>query len=78
MESEKLKLGEVVQCAHCQGKGICTSVGPDLYQFPEHYSCDLCCAGQGKLGQKVRRAICYICGGRGHVWIGPDTVNVHE
>jgi hypothetical protein len=61
-------IGEVKQCGHCEGTGFCSG-GED--------SCKKCANAIGSNtyggGEKVS---CSTCGGKGSIWIGPDTIQI--
>ena len=70
-EEDEMAEGELIVCIHCNGSSICTK---GLYNpVGNNYSCPSCVA---KLGQspdtKIIGVICSVCGGKGHVWIGPE------
>lgn len=62
-------IGEVRTCAHCKGEGVCGGNGVD---------CCLKCARYSGHDIRVRiKVVCSTCGGKGSVWIGPDTVYIN-
>jgi hypothetical protein len=80
MQSQSV--GQAVQCAHCQGTGICHTRIYDKYA----YSCSVCYAQGDKKkvdyqhcnGGTVCRYLCSICNGKGFVWVGVENVTVKE
>ena len=63
-------LGEVKQCAHCEGKGVCKA------GFGGMRSCKACLVKAG-LDQNAMDVItCSTCGGKGSVWVGPEVVQI--
>ncbi|HET6314259.1 MAG TPA: hypothetical protein VFH60_10505 [Chloroflexia bacterium] len=68
--SNNLGLGEVKQCAHCDGNGVCKA------GFGNMRSCKACLVKAG-LDQNAMDVItCATCGGKGSVWVGPEVVQI--
>ena len=58
-----MSIGEVVECAHCDGSGDCL--------------CHSCYESAG-IEWDVKKIQCAACGGIGKAWIGPKVINIHR
>jgi hypothetical protein len=64
-----MSVGEVRDCAHCQGTGFCNSGNMPCLQCYNAGNC----AG---VRRELTNVTCAACGGKGSVWIGPQTVYI--
>jgi hypothetical protein len=60
-------MGEVRECAHCKGSGLCRGGG---------LSCHKCAKESGSNSSSVEDVACSACGGKGSVWVGPNIVQL--
>jgi RecJ-like exonuclease len=68
--SNNLGLGEVKQCAHCDGNGVCKA------GFGNMRSCKVCLVKAGIDQNAMDVITCATCGGKGSVWVGPEVVQI--
>jgi DnaJ-class molecular chaperone len=68
-------IGEVRACAHCQGRGFCSSGN-----MPGNMPCVQCYRAAGSSGVRgdITPLTCSVCEGKGSVWVGPKTIYIRE
>jgi RecJ-like exonuclease len=66
-----MSIGEVRDCAHCQGTGFCNNGGVPCIQ---------CYRAGDYAGSRDRwtQITCSVCEGKGSVWVGPKTIYIRE